>query len=224
MDTALIKSNEGRPAVEVTYNLMFWIFLVGCVLGVLIEGVFCVVGKGAWESHVVSVWGWLNLLYGAGAVLIIGGAMKLRDKTLPVKVVILALTATLLEFLCGLALKYVLGMKAWDYSNLRFNVMGLICPQFALVWGLVVLIVCLLADRIMNAATVFEKDLFRKAAMVLTVVLAIDFGITFMAIFRWSDRHYGTAGNSRIGRYLDDFFPDEWMEKRFIEWRFLSDR
>ena len=41
----------------------------------IIEGIFCLVTKGHWESHVVSVFGAFNVLYGFGAVLLYAGAV-----------------------------------------------------------------------------------------------------------------------------------------------------
>ena len=52
----------------ITYRKLFWLFLIGSVTGVVLEGLFCLVSKGAWETHVVSVYLPLNPLYGIGAV------------------------------------------------------------------------------------------------------------------------------------------------------------
>lgn len=38
------------------------------------------------------------------------------------------------ELLAGLVLNVWLGLGIWDYSGLRWNLWGQICPQFAVLW------------------------------------------------------------------------------------------
>lgn len=38
------------------YDRLFIIFMIGNILGVLLEGTFCFITKGHWESHVVTYW------------------------------------------------------------------------------------------------------------------------------------------------------------------------
>lgn len=52
------------------------------------------------------------------------------------------------EFSSGCFALTVLGIRMWDYSLLPFNILGLICPQFALIWFLLSAVVILLADAI----------------------------------------------------------------------------
>ena len=46
--------------------------------------------------------------------------------------------------------------------------------------------------------------------------------MTGTSIFRWSERHYGIQAQTRIQRELDAKAPDDWMQKRFMDWRFLD--
>ena len=41
---------------------------------------------------------------------------------------------TVLEFVSGIILNLCLGLNVWDYSNMRFNLLGQICPQFCIAW------------------------------------------------------------------------------------------
>ena len=45
-----------------------------------------------------------------------------------------AALVTAVELVAGLLLNVWLGLGIWDYSDLPFNFMGQICPQFSLVW------------------------------------------------------------------------------------------
>lgn len=41
---------------------------------------------------------------------------------------------TVLEFVSGIVLNLLLGLNVWDYSNMRFNLLGQVCPQFCIAW------------------------------------------------------------------------------------------
>lgn len=46
--------------------------------------------------------------------------------------------ALLIEFISGLFLNCYLHLNIWDYSNLPFNLYGQVCPQFALIWFIII--------------------------------------------------------------------------------------
>ena len=56
--------------------------------------------------------------------------------------------ATVLEFITGLVVNVILRWDVWDYSNLPGNIMGQICPQFMILWALIVVVAIILDDVI----------------------------------------------------------------------------
>ena len=46
--------------------------------------------------------------------------------------------------------------------------------------------------------------------------------MTGTSIARWSERHYNIPAQTRIQKELDTEAPDDWMQSRFIEWKFLD--
>jgi uncharacterized membrane protein len=63
---------------------------------------------------------------------------------------------TVLEFLCGCLVNLRLGWAVWDYSGERWNLLGQICPRFALFWLLLSVPCCALA-RLIRKAMFSEK-------------------------------------------------------------------
>ncbi len=47
---------------------------------------------------------------------------------------IMACSMILLEFVAGLIFVKGFKVKLWDYTNMKGNIMGIICPQFNLIW------------------------------------------------------------------------------------------
>ena len=56
--------------------------------------------------------------------------------------------ATALEFITGCIVNLWLGWDVWDYSDMPGNLMGQICPQYTLLWAVLVLVAILLDDYI----------------------------------------------------------------------------
>lgn len=89
-----------------------------------------------------SLCGWTSwymfIVGGACAVFI--GQLNERPGFCRMRVVYQCLIGTVfilaLEFISGYILNIKLGFHIWDYTGLRFNLMGVICPQYAAVWFL----------------------------------------------------------------------------------------
>ena len=50
----------------IVYQELFWLFMMGNVAGVIVEGLWCKVRYGKWQTHVVALWGPFNIVYGIG--------------------------------------------------------------------------------------------------------------------------------------------------------------
>lgn len=50
---------------------------------------------------------------------------------------IVGIIATVLEFMAGLFFVKVFRLRLWDYSHRKGNIMGIVCPEFSLVWLLI---------------------------------------------------------------------------------------
>jgi len=196
--------------------------MAGSLMGVLIEGLFCLIRKGQWESHVVTVFGPFNALYGAGAVLFFSVSSLLKNKSIVLKVAVITAVATVLELLCGILLADGLGMKAWDYSKAFLNYRGMICLSFTLGWGAAGLVFCLMFDKIDRFLCKLQGKKMHILCIVLSVLMAINLCLTAVCIVRWSNRHYHTAADTKIGRMVDEIAPDRWMYHRFLEWTFID--
>ena len=51
-----------------------------------------------------------------------------------VRILIIGIGMTLIEFIAGLIFIKGFKIKLWDYSNRKGNIMGIICPIFSLAW------------------------------------------------------------------------------------------
>ena len=87
-----------------------------------------------WRGHTH----WSMVLAGGIALLLIhllNG--RLSSCSLVVRCLVGATIITSIEFIAGIIFNIWLGMNVWDYSGVRFNLLGQICPMFFAVWFLI---------------------------------------------------------------------------------------
>lgn len=220
--TSEVKMQKEIKENEITFDRLFVVFFIGCVSGVLLEGIFCLITKGHWESHVVSVFGAFNILYGAGAMLFYSGAVKLKSKPIFLRVTIMTVSATALELGAGLFLKDYLGMRAWNYDGKFLNYKGVICLQFTFIWGFAAFAFCKLQPKISKKLERIKGRMWHGVCVAVSIFMILNLSLTALSIARWSERHYGVAAVTKIQNFLDVDAPDEWMQSRFMEWEFLD--
>lgn len=121
--------------LTLNYQSLFWLFMFGNVLGVIVEVAWCRFRYDKWQTHVVALWRPFNIVYGIGIVMLYIGETLFNRFDQLLRIVILALLGSLVEYLCGLLIRIRIGMKAWDYRNHFLNIQGLISLKMTIMWG-----------------------------------------------------------------------------------------
>ncbi len=114
-------------------NTWIWYLLVYSFLGYLLEVAYAKIVHGRGSGRKCLLLLPLCPVYGVGAVAIVA----LSGPNLqPLWVMGVGFgAATVVELLFGLYYKYVLGVAFWNYSQIRWNVDGLVCLPFSLAWS-----------------------------------------------------------------------------------------
>ncbi len=82
---------------------------------------------------------------------------------------------TLIEYIAGFIFIKFFNIKLWDYSNRKFNIGGIICPLFSLIWYLVSFLYMLILNEGMHNLTGwFDSNL------AFGVVVGFYYGIFFV--------------------------------------------
>lgn len=143
-----------------------------------------------WESCYVSLrkHRWVNRgfmhgpmlpLYGSGAVSVLIITLPVRDN-LPLVFIMGMIGATLLEFFTGMVMESLFHVRYWDYSHLKLNVKGYICPVASLCWGVFsIMMVKVVHIPIEEVILKIPMAIADGLAFVLTVVAAVDFTQSF---------------------------------------------
>lgn len=161
--------------IEFAVKTLYWFFLYGFI-GWGVEVVYAAV-----KTHALVNRGFLCgpicPIYGFGMVGLVYSVnlIPLPDSgslsAVAVFFIGMALT-TAIELVGGWALFKIYHIRWWDYSNMKFNLGGYICPQFSLLWGLGSVLMIKVFHPLLARGS---NPMPFKAMLILDIVLFIFF-------------------------------------------------
>ena len=203
---------------------LFWIFFIGCFLGVVIETIWCLVTRGYFESRQGLIYGPFNLVYGIGALAMTLGLNWLSKKR---DLWIFAggfVIGSIFEFICSWVQEVVFGSISWNYENMPLNLAGRINVLYSMFWGILAL---LWVKNIFPLMTRWIERIPNKVGVPLTWVLVVfmilNSQISAVAVGRWSDRvTYHTPPANSVEAFLDKTYPDNLMQRIYPNMEFTQ--
>lgn len=192
------------------------IFIVSAFLGDIVETVFCFVVDGELMSRSSLVFGQFSIVWGLACVLLTWILFKYRDKSDRFIFLFGTVLGGAYEYICSVFTEIAFGTVFWDYSKIPFNLGGRINLLYCFFWGI--------------AAVVWMKGLYPLLArwierlpvrlgkilcILLLVFLLADMLVSSLALARYSERQMTNPSDTAIGRILDEYFPDEFIEHRY---------
>lgn len=193
---------------------LFWLFLIGAVLGDLVETVFCRLTAGVWMSRSSLVWGPFSIVWGLAIATATALLYKDREKPDRHLFFIGTVLGGAYEYVCSVFTELVFGTVFWDYSEIPFNLGGRINLLYCFFWGI--------------AAVIWIKGLYpffsgwiEKIPVllgyiltwVLIVLMASNIVVSSMALIRYDRRSEGMQADNVIEKLLDEHFDDERMKR-----------
>lgn len=167
---------ERKITSKQTALTLGWLFVLGSVFGWLFELFVRRVDEGVWQNPGLLRGTYLPI-YGCGlAALYLLAKLPLPIKNEAVervvKIPLVGLTLTLIEYIGGLIFVKGMRMPLWDYSYAVGNVQGLICPLISFVWTALGGVYLLFLHK---RVEVLEKrvDKYPAASVVLAFILGI---------------------------------------------------
>lgn len=204
------------------YKLV-WLFLIGALLGDLVETVFCRFTLGWWMSRSSVVYGPFSVVWGMGCALLTAFLYKYKDKSDRYIFFYGTVVGGAYEYLCSVVTELVFGTTFWDYSSLPFNLGGRINLLYCFFWGIAAVvwlkgIYPFLAKWIEK----IPKKIGPALTWILIVLMCADMLISSLALSRYSARQLGEAADTKLEQVLDAHFPDERMARIYPKAKFVE--
>ncbi len=197
-----------------SFSKLVIIFLLTSFLGDLAETIFCRISMGYWMSRSSLVFGPFSVIWGLACVLLTLFLYGHRND----RWIFIFLYGTVVggayEYVCSIATQLMFGASFWNYSKIPLNLGGRINLFFCFLWGLASVV--WLKGIYPHFSKAVEKIPARigKIIVWITVVFfAADGALSAAALGRYSERQQDMTPNNRFEIMLDQYFPDQKMEK-----------
>ncbi len=120
-------------------------------------------------------------LYGSGAIMMLVVSMPFQDNLLLVYIAGF-LGATALEYVTGVIMEKLFGVRYWDYSDKPFNFQGQICLGSSVAWGFLTILMTEVAHKPVEYLVLsIPGGVLTVVTCVLTAGIASDFALSFKA-------------------------------------------
>ena len=204
------KNNFLKQAIKIT-----WIFVIGSVLGYIVEMIVGLVQNGHFVNRQGLVIGPFIQVYGIG--LVIYYLLIPHAKTNTSVFFISMILGGIVEYLCSYFQERFFGTISWDYSNLFMNINGRTSIMYCVLWGILGIVFIKIVYPYLEK--VFDRikiNLITKAVTTFAVLFMIfNISISSMAAKRQYERRKKIAAENQIDVFLDKYYPDEFMNKVF---------
>lgn len=205
---------EGNFAEGCGFYKLFWLFLIGAVLGDFTETIFCRLTAGVWMSRSSLVWGPFSIVW--GLAIAIATALLYKDREKPDRHIFIVGTflGGAYEYVCSIFTEIVFGKVFWDYSKIPFNLGGRINLLYCFFWGIAAVAWIKGIYPVMSAWIEKIPINFGKAATwLLLIFFCVDMAVSGLALVRSSEREKGIPADSAWQQVMDEHYGDEVLKK-----------
>ncbi len=200
--------------------IVFWLFIIGSILGYIFEMIVVLFQKGYFESRQGLIYGPFTPVYGIGAIIyyLILNSIKQDNK---IKIFfITAILGGITEYICSLVQEKVFGTISWDYSYLIFDINGRTSLLHCSYWGIAgILYVTYIEPFLEKLKYKIDKKSLKIVSIIFAVFMLFDISISCIAANRQTERRNNISPESKLDLFLDKYYPDEYMDKIFANKR-----
>ena len=213
MDEAVNKKECVVFARELCFYKLFWIFLIGCVVGVLAETLYCLILGGSFEVRWGVIYGPFNPVYGFGTVLITI-VLHRYSKLSKVKMFFLSMfLGGAYEYLCSFFQEVTLGTISWSYENKFFSLGGRTSLVYVLCWGILGLLwIKAIYPKVSGWIESFPIKLGKILTWILFIFMILNMVISSLAVHRYSSRYCHIPPQNKFDIFLDKAYPDKVLK------------
>ena len=219
---------EGKGYIELNFFNLFWVFVICCFLGLIIETVyhFVIVVPGEVQDRAGLLFGPFSPIYGFGAVLMTVALNRFYKANPLIIFVVSAVIGGLFEAATSLFMELGFGAVAWDYSG--STIFGLFADPIALIFGgrTSALFMCMWGVlgfvwiklclpwmlRLINLIPWKVRYSFTTLCAVLMLVNGV---MTLEALDCWFERLSGIPQTTPVEQFYAENYDNDYMAHRF---------
>ena len=208
----------GKGFISLNFFNVFWIFVVCCVLGLVVETVyhFVVVDPGHYQDRAGMLFGPFSPIYGFGGLLMTLALNRFHDKPVVVIFFVSALIGGAFEYLTSWFMELAFGAVAWDYTGTFLSIGGRTNGMFMAMWGVLgVMWIKLFLPWMLKLVNLIPWKLRYTVTSVCATLLIIDGEMTQQSLDCWYERLAGRPADTPVEEFYASHFDNQYMSERF---------
>ena len=195
---------------------LFYIFIIGSIVGWVVEGIYTFVAFHELVNHSAVVIGPFDMAYGICFVVMTLLFYKFTDISIIKAFIIAFIGGTVLEYVMSLGMEIFLGFTAWDYSTYPLNINGRVCLIYSVFWGLLgIAWVKIVYPFIIKIINKFNYKIAKRVAIILFVFLIFDVILTIQARERAKMQIKGIEPKNKFEEILDKTFNYDYLKNMY---------
>jgi len=207
------KISNNKISKEFDFYKLFWIFIVGSILGVFIETLWGLIKYQEIQNRSGLILGPFNLIYGLGAVFMSLGLYWLKKYNNFVVWLGGFFVGSIIEYFCSWFQEVFFGSMSWNYENIVFNLHGRINLIYSVFWGLLgVFWIRICYPFLSNQFIKISKKFIKPFTWILFLFMILNITFSGLAVSRWYFRVNDYPATTRMALFFDSVFPNERME------------
>ena len=193
---------------------IFWVFLIGSIIGYIFEMIVALVQNGHFVTRQGLVIGPFIQVYGVGLVAYYLVLSKIKLKSY-VKIFFLTMfLGGLVEYIFSYLQENIFGTISWDYSYLIFDINGRTSLLHCIYWGTGgILFTKFVLPLIEKMNTLCNKKSFKMITILLVIFIVFDILLSIVAVTRQEERKNNIPANGYVDEFLDKNYPDEKLKE-----------
>lgn len=214
MEDVNVKNKVEKKKVLNELIKIFWVFIIGSVIGYVIEMIVGILQNGHFVSRQGLLIGPFIQVYGLGLVTYYLVISRIKNMS-NVKIFVLSMIlGGVIEYLFSYFQEKLFGTISWDYSNLPFNLNGRTSLLHCLYWGTGgVLFVKFILPYIDKLDNLYKYKIYKVATGLLVVFICFDITISGLAGARYLERRKNMEAKNDIDIFFDVHYPDSKLKE-----------
>ncbi|MFQ9510299.1 MAG: putative ABC transporter permease [Lachnospiraceae bacterium] len=208
----------------ISLDTIILIFTVGSFLGYVVEMLWYGYKRGYFINRQGVIYGPFSPIYGFGAVLVTIALYKFVNLKPYIVITISGLLGASFEYMCAFLQEKIFGTYSWDYSGSILNINGRVDLKMTILWGIFGFLFIRYFYPLFGMFVVrFKQKNIRIVTWLITILMILNMGVSFLAAKRMADRRNGAEGKNPITDYLDENYPDDVLEEIFTNVKVAPD-
>ena len=213
-------ADPGEGYIRLDFFNLFWTFMVGSVVGLIVEIIFhmVVVEPGVYQDRAGLLWGPFSPIYGVGAVLMTIALNRFKDRNIVFIFVVCTIIGGGFEYFVSWFMEVAFGASAWDYSNEFLGDLfgGRTCLLFASMFGFLGTVwIKLLLPIFLKLFNLIPWKWRYSVTLVCAAFMLVNCVMTLQALDNWGARKAGHVPTTGLEQFYAENFNDEYMANRF---------